>query len=196
MVALVVIQSGYSQDSIPNKSMKEAKIKCDSFLSSYYGENIFKKHFVCNLKTSFTNCETENGIKIFHFNESFEYTPKFYDLTYMIIVDSTEVFRFRISGDKNGVFSFSTVSYWTNKFEGYKNLLKGEFRISYAEAVSIAKKNGFELSNVKIELQFNESRFWSIEPQGLLPNETAKTLHIDVKTGVVTEHIIGLIIIE
>jgi len=192
LVALLVIQCGFSQDNIPNESMKEAKIKCDSFLSLYYGENTFKKHFVCDIKTSFTNCETESGTEIFHFDESFEYTPKFYDLTYLIIVDSIEIFQFRIHGDKNGVFSFPTTRYWTNKFQGYKNLLEGKFQTSFAEAAIIAEENGFELSKVRIELQFEESHYWSIEPLELLPNESAKTLHIDAITGKLTEHKITL----
>ncbi|MEO9531607.1 MAG: hypothetical protein ABJG68_16800 [Crocinitomicaceae bacterium] len=176
------------------KALNRAKNSSDSVLTAFFGSENMSQSIRWNKSKSFVNCQTKSGIKLHKFSEKFEGKITFYDLTYEIIIGKDMVFELRIDCSPNFACALWSGSYWQGKFNAYKKLLNGDFKVNFQNAISIGIEKGIAREFISAELNLEQDGnienlddyYWEVKD--FRESNSQKSIYqINVSTGKVSE---------
>ncbi|PHR30912.1 MAG: hypothetical protein COA38_09290 [Fluviicola sp.] len=171
-----------------------AKGKSDSILNSIFGKAIFNRNIRLSSTESMMNCALDNTIILVPFGDTNYCVPNSYDLLYSIHAGGKNIYSFRMVSGKDMQFEpVSTIV--ADQLQGYRNLLDGQFKISYSQARIIAKSNGVSFEDSNLELVKNESAgqstyHWEAELE--YDHNSVVLLLIDAMTGATSEEVLTI----
>lgn len=174
-----------------------AKNKCDSVLTSIFGEKLFSQNVKFDLSESSLNCEVDGSIQLVTFGDSNYCVPNSYDLRYSVKSRGNIIFPFRmVAGNDMEFEPVSTII--KDQLVGYRRLLEGDFKIGYPQAKSIAASKGVDFNESALELVKNEgdslasqnSYHWEAELES--DQNSVVLLLIDVMTGATSTELLTI----
>lgn len=165
-----------------------AKRRSDSVLISIFGKANFEQSVRFDLVESTMNCQIDGAIQLVPFGDTNYCVPNSYDLYYYVQESDALIFEFRIVAGSD--MHFEPISAIVgDQLKGYRKLLDGDFKISYAKARKIAEENGVDFNESNLELVKNETDssqgkstyHWEAELE--YDHNSVVLLWIDVLTG-------------
>jgi len=164
----------------------------DRFLRNFFGDSIFETNIKWDLQ--YSSVDVKHNYTLTDYLDTIDFLPDAYHMNYKIYQQGIYVDFFYLQADSLCVVDVPPTHFEFDELMGYKKLLNGSFKVTYAEALRIGKKHRIDGDNAYAKLGNNRdeiydsaykgqkvvSYFWEVSIQYC---DHCRLIHIDPYTG-------------